>query len=396
MYIYKAAVVGAGAMGAGIAQVLTYSGLPVILKDLNQVFVDRGLQSVLKIYQGRVSKGKMTTTEMDQKMALISGATDYSGFSDVDCVIEAVPEDMGFKQALFSELERVCPPSTIFATNTSSLSVSAIQSVLKKPGRLIGMHFFNPAPVMKLIEVIPGIQTASDVVDDMIALAESLRKIPIRVQDCPGFLVNRLLMPYLNEATLMFQERAMTPQEIDAAVVAFGMPMGPLMLMDMIGLDVDYKVSEILYDAYGPRMKPSSMLKEMVHAGRFGIKSGYGFYKYADDGGTLPIAETTQITHSVPVHRMILPLINEAVIALQEGVATAQDIDVAMMAGVGFPEKTGGPLHYADQIGLDRVLFELQEWTVERGDRFWPAPLLKRMVAGGMCGVKSKRGFFTY
>ena len=400
MYIYKAAVIGAGAMGAGIAQVISFSGLPVILRDVDQAAVDRGLAIVRKIYQGRVEKGKMTASDMEAKMALVTGATDDAGFGDVDIVIEAVFEDLGVKRRLFQSLEAVCQESTILASNTSSLSISSIAAGLKRPEKVIGMHFFNPAPVMKLVEVIPGLSTGVETVDDVTAFTESLRKIPIRVQECAGFLVNRLLMPYLNEAAIALQEGA-DPAVIDAAMVAFGLPMGPLTLMDMIGLDVCTHVGDILHDAYGPRVAPAPIIKRLCQAGRLGTKTGAGFYVY--DGRTDAVLaesiariqkETGGVRTPFSAQRLMLLMVNEAVISLQEGVAAAGDIDMAMLAGVGFPQDKGGPLHYADQIGVDVVLAELQGLTQTLGPRFWPAPLLKRMVAAGALGVKTGRGFF--
>lgn len=409
MYIYKAAVVGAGTMGAQIAQAISYSGLPVILKDIKPDSVERGLATVRKIYQGRVEKGKMSGHEMEQKMVLVSGAVDYSGFGDVDLVIEAVFEDLGVKRRVFSELEAACPENTILATNTSSLSISAIAAGRKRPDKVVGIHFFNPAHVMKLVEVIPGMATSSETVDDAVAFAESLRKIPVRVQECAGFLVNRLLMPYLNEAAVAFQETGKPEaaveeaKRLDAALVALGMPMGPFALTDMIGLDVAAKVAEVLYDSFGPRMAPAAILAAMVKAGRLGTKSGAGFYAYDDRTDNLLPRLITDVQKQTGVrgtecspNRVLLPLVNEAVICLQEGVATAADIDIAMMAGTGFPQDKGGPLHYADQVGLDTVLTELERLTRELGPRFWPAPMLKRMVAAGFLGTKTKRGFFTY
>jgi len=402
VYIYKAAVIGAGTMGAGIAQVITYSGLPVILKDVNQDAVDRGLATIKKIYQGRVDRGKMTQTDMEQKMALVSGAVDFSGFSDVDIVIEAIYEDVSVKQKLFQELETACPEGTIFASNTSSLPISAIASATKKPEKVIGMHFFNPAPVMKLVEVIPGLGTGQETIDDVVLFSESLRKIPIRVQECAGFLVNRLLMPYLNEAAIALQEGAETAKGIDAALVDFGMPVGPLALFDMVGIDVSVKVADILYGAYGPRATAAKILRELDQAGRFGLKSGAGFYDYGEgnEAGLSNLINQVQEEGSektpFSANRLIMPMINEAVISLQEGVASAGDIDIAMMAGTGFPQDKGGPLHYADKIGVDVVLSELESFTKTLGERFWPAPMLKRMVQGGYLGEKSGKGFFNY
>lgn len=409
MYIYKAAVIGAGTMGAQIAQAISYSGLPVILKDIKPDSVERGLGTVRKIYQGRVDKGKMTAHEMDQKMAFVSGAVDYSGFGDVDLVIEAVFEDVNIKRRVFSELEAACPENTILATNSSSLSISAIAAGRKRPEKVVGIHFFNPAHAMKLVEVIPGLATSSETVDDAVAFAESLRKIPVRVQECAGFLVNRLLMPYLNEAAVALQEigkpdtAVEEAKRVDAALVGLGLPMGPFALTDMIGLDVAAKVADVLYDSFGPRMQPAAILGAMVKAGRMGNKSGAGFFTYDDRADqVLPrlIADVQKQTGirgtSCSPNRVLLPLINEAVICLQEGVATAADIDIAMMAGTGFPQDKGGPLHYADHVGLDVVLGEMERLARELGPRFWPAPMLKRMVAAGFLGTKAKRGFFTY
>jgi 3-hydroxyacyl-CoA dehydrogenase len=403
MYIYKAAVLGAGTMGAQIAQVISYSGLPVILKDRDQQAVERGLATIRKIYQGRVDKGKMTAGEMEQKMALVSGTTGYDGFKDVDIVIEAVFEDLQVKRQVFADLEGVCPPSTILATNTSSLPISAIAVGTKRPEKVVGMHFFNPAHVMKLIEVIPGLPTSPETVDDVVAFSESLRKIPVRVQDCAGFLVNRLLMPYLNEAALALEEGAGTAKQIDEALLAFGMPMGPFALLDMIGIDVSEKVAHILHEAYGPRMTAAIILDELVKAKRFGTKNGLGFYNYQGVKEDTLEQLLSKIRKSASLkktrftaERLLLILINEAVICLQEGVASAADIDIAMIAGTGFPQDKGGPLHLADDLGIEVVLQGLETFKQELGPRFWPAHMLKRMVAAGYLGKKSGRGFFSY
>jgi 3-hydroxyacyl-CoA dehydrogenase len=401
MYIYKAGVIGAGTMGAQIAQVISYSGLPVVLKDLRQDMVDKGLATIRKIYQSRVDKGKMTAGEMEQKLALVTGTTSYDDFKDVDLVIEAVFEDLGVKQAVFKELEAALPESAILATNTSALSISGIGSAVKRSDKLVGLHFFNPAHVMKLVEVIPGLATSSETVDDTVAFAESLRKIPVRVQECAGFLVNRLLMPYLNEAALALEDGAASMKEIDLALTATGLPMGPFVLLDMIGIDVAQKVAGILYDAYGPRMTAAQIMNELVKRKRLGQKVGKGFYTEGEDT-ELPalLAEIrkqrgTKTVKFTP-ERLLFPLINEAVICLQEGVATPADIDIAMVAGMGFPQEKGGPLHLADAIGIDVVAAELTRLSRELGPRFWPAPMLKRMVAANYLGVKTKQGFFPY
>ncbi len=406
MYIYKAAVVGAGAMGAGIAQVITYSGLPVILTDVSQTAVDQGLATLRKIYQGRVDKGKMTSMDAEQKIALVTGTTDMQLLTDVDIVIEAIFEDLPAKQKLFLDLESACSESTLLASNTSSLSISALAAPLKRPARVIGLHFFNPAPIMKLVEVIPGLATSQETVDDTVAFSETLRKVPIRVSECAGFLVNRLLMPYLNEAALALQEGTAAASEIDQAMTAWGMPMGPFTLYDMIGIDVSVKVADILFDAYGPRVRPARILYQLHQMGRNGTKSGAGFYEYTEGHesvnaliakmGQNRAEQTTGVPPVSMTDRLLLAMINEAAIALQEGVATAADIDIAMIAGTGFPQDKGGPLHYADSLGIDTVLSTLTLLSKQYGERFWPAPMFKRMVGGGYLGRKAQKGFFQY
>jgi len=403
MYIYKAGVVGAGTMGAEIAQVITYAGLPVCLKDRSEELVQKGLEKIRAIYKRRVDKGKMTAQEMENKMALVIPTTRYEDFKDVDLVIEAVPEKMELKKEVFQDLDRVMGESSIFASNTSALSISEMGSATKRPEKFIGIHFFYPASVMKLIEVIPGLATSAETVEDAISFSESLRKIPVRVNECAGFLVNRLLMPYLNEAAYCLQEGAASREQIDEAVRAFGLPMGPFTLVDNLGLDICLDATKVLLDSYGNRMKPAEIWEELYKAGYYGTKSGGGFYSYdaaKPDILAKAISEVQKKTGkkgtAFSIERLIYPMINEAVYCLEENVAKAADIDIGMLAGVGFPQDKGGPLKYADEIGLDRVLAVLQELYKTLGDRFWPAPRLKRMASAKFLGKKSGRGFFEY
>jgi 3-hydroxyacyl-CoA dehydrogenase len=403
MNIKKAGVIGAGTMGAQIAQVISHAGIPVNLVDVQEGSVNRGLESIRKIYRARVEKGRMTAAEADQKTALVVGATNYAGLRDADIVIEAVFEEAEVKRKVFTALDAACPPRTVLASNTSSLSISAIATVTRRPKQVVGMHFFNPVYAMKLVEVIPGLDTSPETVQAVVALSERLGKTSIRVQECPGFVVNRLLMPYLNEAALALQEGAASANHIDEAMKAFGMPMGPFTLLDMIGIDIAEKVSNILYDAYGPRMAVAGILPEMVRAKRFGRKSGAGVYRYdgeKDEAMTQILQKVRKDTGIVGTgfapERLLLLMINEAAICLQEGTATAGDLDLAMVLGTGFPHEKGGPLHYADQVGLDVLLKELQRYAAELGPRFWPAPIIKRMVGAGYIGLKSRRGFFSY
>ena len=390
-------------MGAGIAQVITYAGIPVVLKDVNQELVDKGIAKIKDIYQKRVDKGKMSSSELESKMTLVSGATSYEAFKDVDMVIEAVPEKMDLKKKVFRDLEGQVSENTIFATNTSALSISELGAATKRPEKVVGMHFFFPAHVMKLIEVIPGLATNNETVDDVVAFSESLRKIPVRVNECAGFLVNRLLMPYLNEAAYCLEEGAATVQEIDQAMVKFGLPMGPFTLVDNLGLDVCFDVVKVLLDSYGNRMEPAEIWIKLYEAKRYGVKTGAGFYEYdgRNDGFLQKVTADLQKkpgakkTKFSP-ERLIYPMINEAALCVEEHVAAESDIDMAMVAGTGFPQDKEGILHYADQVGLDAVLKTLENLYKEFGDRFWPAPRIRRMVGAGFLGKKSGRGFFEY
>ena len=402
MYIFKAAVVGAGTMGGGLAQVISFSGLPVVLKDVDQKMLDKGMETVRRIYQSRVDKGKMSTGEMESKLALVEPTLTYDGFSDVDIVVEAVPEKMKIKKQVLAELDAALPETAIIASNTSALSISEMAAATKRPAKVVGMHFFNPAHVMKLVEIIPGLETSQETVDDVVAFAESLRKIAVVVQECPGFLVNRLLMPYLNEATYCLQEGAATATEIDAAVVEFGMPMGPFTLMDMLGIDVCQYVGDYLYDEYGLRMAPAPFFYKLVQAGRLGEKNGKGFYGYGgetDEPVKALIASFGRDPKSeFTIERVIYPMINEAIIALQEHISAVNDIDMAMIAGTGmtYHGDRKGPLAIADEIGLDMLLAGMEKLFAQYGERFRPARLLRTKVRAGHLGVKTHRGFHEY
>ena len=407
MYIFKAAVIGAGAMGAEIAQVISYSGLPVLLKDVDQAMLDKGMERIRKIYQARVDKGKLSPSDMDSKLSLITPTLDYSEFSDVDIAIEAVPEKMGVKRAVLNELAAALPESAIVASNTSALSISEMGQAAGRPSKIIGMHFFNPAHVMKLVEVIPGLDTAQETVDDVVTFTESLRKLPVVVQECPGFLVNRLLLPYLNEAVLALEEGEASANAIDQQMQAWGMPMGPFFLMDMLGLDVCADVGLYLEREYGDRMRGAALFPLLVAAGRLGEKSGAGFYGYGaetDEPVKDMIAELQSTGKVQPsgrpfeADRLIMPLINEAALCLQEHIAAPSDVDLAMVAGTGmtYGGERLGPLAVADRLGLDTVVAKLEGLQAAYGERFRPARLLRTKVRAGHLGQKSGRGFHEY
>jgi len=273
-------------------------------------------------------------------MALITPQLDYSGFDDVDIVAEAVPEKLALKRAVFQELDGICHPGAILASNTSALSISAMAAATGRPGQVIGLHFFNPAHVMKLVEVIPGAACTDDTVESTVQFARELRKIAVVVKDEPGFLVNRLLSPYLNESIFALEQGAASAEEIDGAMVGAGLPMGPLTLADMLGLDTCYHAGEVLAEAYGDRMEASHLIAKMVAAGRLGQKAGKGFYTYGDEGGPTTaelIAEVQQATGVSGTRftpdRLLLPMINEAAYCVSENIAGLSDIGLAMQAG---------------------------------------------------------------
>jgi len=406
MYIFKAAVVGAGTMGGEIAQVITYSGLPVVMKDVDQAMLDKGMEKIRSIYQRRVDKGKMSEGEMQSKLDLVTPTLTYDEFSDVDIVIEAVPEKIEIKQAVLKELEEVCPEQTIFGSNTSALSISQMGAATKRPHKMIGVHFFNPAHIMKLVEIIPGLDTDQETLDDVVMFCEGLRKIPVVVQECPGFLVNRLLMPYLNEATKALEEGAGTATEIDQAVTAWGMPMGPFTLMDMLGIDVCGHVGEYLYSEYGERMAPAPLFLKLLEANRLGEKSGAGFYDYpgGESATVNEMIKALQKAGDVPkgtafsVERLMFPLINEAALCVQENIASINDIDMSMVAGTGmtYGGERMGPLAVADKIGLDVVAEKLQALAEELGPRFRPARPLTLRARAGHLGEKTGKGFHEH
>jgi len=286
MYIFKCAVVGAGAMGGEIAQVISWAGLPVLLKDVDQKALDHGIATARAVYDRRVKAGKLTQSEVDEKVALGTPTLAYDVFGDVDFVIEAVPEKLPVKQAVFAELDKVCQSTAILASNTSALSITALGAATKRPGQVVGFHFFNPASVMKLIEVVAGRQTSKDTMDTAVSFAEELRKIPVKVKECAGFVVNRILMASMVEIIKAREELGVDHETVDKIVVQRGgVPMGPFLLGDMLGLDIAADVASTLEKAYGPRFAAPPELKQLVAAGNLGVKTGKGFYTHTKAEG---------------------------------------------------------------------------------------------------------------
>jgi 3-hydroxyacyl-CoA dehydrogenase len=286
MYVFKAGVVGAGVMGGEIAQVIAFAGIPVVLKDVDQRFLDKGLAQVRSILKRRVDKGKMTAEELDEQLGRVTPTLSFDEFADVDLVIEAVPEVLAVKEAVYRDLDTATPPHAILASNTSGLSITQLGSFTSRPDKVVGAHFFAPASVMKLVEVIPGERTSSETVDSTAAFVESIRKVAVRVRETPAFAVNRVLSASLAQILRYREETGASPEEIDQAVVeAKAAPMGPFRLMDMSGLDTVLHTQDNLVERLGARYGGGAHeLRRMVEAGELGVKSGKGYFEYGGKG----------------------------------------------------------------------------------------------------------------
>jgi 3-hydroxyacyl-CoA dehydrogenase len=283
MFVFKAAVVGAGTMGGEIAQVIANSDIPVVLKDVDQKFVDQGLDKARSLWQGRVDAGKMEADELERKLALITGTTDYDAFGDVDFVIEAVPERMEIKQAVFSEFDEATPGHAILSSNTSSLSITEMGEATSRPDKVVGFHFFYPASVMRLIEVIEGDDTSPETAQAASNFAQAIKKMPIRCGEAPGFVVNRILNSSVSELWRYQQETGIDVTELDKIVSeSKAAPMGPFFLTDLLGLDTVLHVAEHLRDSYGERFYVHGQMQELVAAGDLGAKTGKGFYEHGN------------------------------------------------------------------------------------------------------------------
>ena len=381
--IIKTGVIGAGTMGTGIAQVAATFGQDVILYDAYPDQLKSSRNGLNKILHRQVEKGRMSHSEIDSILENIIFTDDISSISDCGFVIEAIVEDLEIKKKVFHQVESFVSDDTILASNTSSLSIASISSALEKPRRFLGVHFFNPAPLMNLVEIIPGISTEETVTADIRSLIDSWGKVTVRAQDTPGFIVNRVARPFYGEALRIFEEGVADAATIDWAIKELGgFKMGPFELMDMIGHDVNYKVTESVFKEfyYDPRFKPSFIQKRLVEAGRLGKKSGHGFYDYRE-GAEKPAPDKDPVLGEKIFYRILAMLINEAVDAVYMNIATVKDVDLAMINGVNYPK---GLLNWADELGPSRVLDWMSALQVEyREDRYRPNPLLKQKVRKG-------------
>ncbi len=397
--IRKAAIVGSGTMGGGIAMSFANAGIPVVIADVSQEALDKGLKRIRDNYAGTVQRGRLKQEDMDKRVALIQGTTDIGTARDADIVIEAVFERMEVKQEIFKKLDAVMKPGAILATNTSTLDVNKIAAVTKRPQDVIGTHFFSPANVMRLLEVVRGAKTGKDVLATTMKLGRRLKKLPIVSGVCDGFIGNRMLERYTQQAGFLLDEGA-SPQQVDAALQNWGMAMGPFTMSDMAGNDIGWDVRKRRYYEK-PDMAYSKFADQVCELGRYGQKTGKGFYlyepgnrkampdpeidallgKYRKENGLQP----REISDEEIVERCIYALSNEGARILEEGIALrASDVDMVYLAGYGFPAHRGGPMFYADTVGLDKVVAAIEKFqTGFHGNQWQPAPLLVKLAKEG-------------
>lgn len=376
----KIGVLGSGSMGSGIAQVAAAAGHEVVIFDNHASAMDRARQKLQEVFDLLVEKGKLGREEATAIHGRIHFADRMHGLRGVGLLIEAIIEDLTVKKAEFEQLEDVVGPDCIMATNTSSLSIAAIASACKRPERAIGIHFFNPAPLMKLVEVIPAVQTHPDIVAQSVELMKSWGKETVVAKDTPGFIVNRIARPYYGEALRILEEGFADAATIDWAMKELGkFRMGPFELMDYIGNDINYTVTETVFQAFyfDSRYKPSFTQKRLVEAGYLGRKTGRGFYSYAPDAPVAEPLKNAELGRDI-VHRIVTMLVNEAADALYWGVATRDDIDRAMTTGVNYPK---GLLLWADELGVSHCVETLDRLYEEyHEDRYRCSPLLRKMA----------------
>ena len=395
------AVIGAGTMGGGIAMNFLNAGIPVKMLEMKQEALDRGLATIRKNYESQVKKGKLKPDKYEQRMSLLSTTLSYDDLKDADMVIEAVFEEMGVKEAVFKELDRVMKPGAILASNTSTLDVNTIANFTQRPQDVIGTHFFSPANIMKLLEVVRGAKTAKDVLATVMALAKKIKKTAVVSGVCDGFIGNRMIEQYGRQGGFLLDEGC-TPQQVDRAVEKFGFAMGPFRMGDLAGNDIGWAIRKRRYQEQ-PDMKYSKTADLLCEQGRFGQKTGAGWYDYVPGKrDAIPNAEVVamvdahraslgitprKISDEEIVQRLVFSLVNEAAHILEEGFANkASDIDIVYIFGYGFPPHRGGPLQYADELGLFNVVQAMQRFAQNPLDdaSFWqPAPLLQRLVADG-------------
>ncbi|MBK6796146.1 MAG: enoyl-CoA hydratase/isomerase family protein [Acidobacteria bacterium] len=396
--IRKAAVIGAGTMGGGIAMNYANAGIPVIIKETAQDFLDRGMAIIRKNYENSVRKGRFSQETMDKRMALITPQLTYDGFEDADIVVEAVFEGMELKKQIFGELDKICKQGAILASNTSTLDIDQIASATTRPEFVIGHHFFSPANVMRLLEIVRGKATNKEVIATSMALAKKLKKVGVLVGNCYGFVGNRMLHQYGREAQFLVEEGA-RPQDVDGALYNFGMAMGPLAVGDLAGLDVGWRIRKEYAHLRVAGERYPLVADKLCEMGRYGQKTGAGWYKYDENRKAIPDPEVDKLIEEVAaeqgikrrtitedeiIERTQYALINEGAKILEEGIALrAVDIDIIYLNGYGYPARRGGPMWYADAVGLKKVYDRICRFHEEHGKIWAPAPLLKKLAEEG-------------
>ncbi|HEY6265441.1 MAG TPA: 3-hydroxyacyl-CoA dehydrogenase NAD-binding domain-containing protein [Candidatus Acidoferrum sp.] len=396
--IKSAAVVGAGTMGGGIAMVLANAGIPVLVKEADQAALDRGLATIQLNYVNSVKRGRFSQQVAEERMKRITPTVTYDDFPKVDLVIEAVFEGMALKKVVFKELDRVCKPGTILASNTSTLSIDEIASSTSRPEFVIGTHFFSPANVMRLLEIVRGKATSKEVIATCMQLSKAIGKVGVLVGNCRGFVGNRMFGPYRREAQFLVEEGA-SIEAVDKALSDFGMAMGPLATGDLAGLDVGWRIRKEYRHLEVPGIRQPFAEDRLCELGRYGQKTGAGWYKYDDQRHATPdplvdelirksVAEAgipqRQISAQEITDRCLYALVNEGARILEEGYALrASDIDIIYLNGYGFPAYRGGPMWYADSVGLKQVYERVSEFQRQQGEIWRPAPLLKRLAEEG-------------
>jgi 3-hydroxyacyl-CoA dehydrogenase len=397
--IRRAAVIGAGTMGGGITMNYANAGIPVIVKETSQEALDRGMATIRRNYASSVKKGKLSQAAMDQRMALITPQLTYDGFDQADIIAEAVFEGMALKKQVFAEIDRIAKPGCILASNTSYLDIDEIASVTRRPELVLGHHYFSPANVMRLLEIVRGKATGKPVLATSMALAKRLNKVGVLAGNARGFIGNRMLTPYLREAQFLVEEGAAV-EEVNRALADFGMAMGPLAMSDLAGLDVGWRVRKEFRHLEKPGVRVPLVADRLCEMGRFGQKTGRGWSRYDENRQASPDPETAALIEEAAreagierrpiareeiVDRCILALVNEGAHLLGEGIALrAADIDVVYLNGYAFPAWRGGPMFYADTLGLAAVLARIEEFQRRHGEDLWtPAPLLRRLAEAG-------------
>jgi len=408
--IRKAAVVGAGTMGGGIAMNYANAGIPVLLKEASQEFLDRGLATIRKNYANSVKKGRFSQEVMDQRMALITPTLTYDGFEEADIVTEAVFEGMELKKQVFGELDQICKADAILASNTSTLNIDEIASATSRPEWVIGHHYFSPANVMRLLEMVRGKATSETVIASSMALSKKLKKVGVLVGNCRGFVGNRMLYPYAREAQFLVEEGAL-PQDVDGAIYNFGFAMGPLAMGDLAGLDVGWRIRKEYKHLEKPGIRQPALADRLCELGRFGQKTGAGWYRYDENRNRIPDPEVEKLIEQVSAEagitrRTITPeeiiertqyaLINEGAKILEEGIAIrAVDIDIIYLNGYGYPAWRGGPMWYANTVGLKKVYDRVCEFHEQHGELWEPSTLLKTLAEQGKTFADFDKGKIT-